>query len=135
MSPRNDYMPRQTLPVFDGSGDWEGFLLPFNRAARRYEWGDEERLNQFIECLRGQASKYLCSLPKSVQNVYPKLLKLKSDRFNQKSPPATARKRLEEVRQKGESDNEFSETVRGLVSQAFPSVSIKPQEEIAAESF
>lgn len=135
MSTRNDYMPRQKLPVFDGSGDWEGFLLPFNRAAQRYEWGDEERLDRFIECLRGQASKYLCSLPKSVQNDYPKLLKLMSDRFNRKDPPATARKRLEEVRQKGESDDEFAETVRRLVSQAFPSVSIELQEEIAAESF
>lgn len=58
-----------------------------------------------------------------------------SDRFNRKDPPATARKRLEEVRQKGESDDEFAETVRRLVSQAFPSVSIELQEEIAAESF
>jgi hypothetical protein len=52
-------MPRQKLPIFDGSDDWEGFLLPFKRAAQRYGWTAEEQLDRFIECLRGQASKYL----------------------------------------------------------------------------
>lgn len=52
-----------------------------------------------------------------------------------KDPPATAEKRLKEVRQNGESDDEFAETVQRLVSQAFPSLSIELQEEIAVESF
>lgn len=42
-----------------------------------------------------------------------------------KDPPATAEKRLKEVRQKGKSDDEFAETVQRLVSQAFPSLSIE----------
>ena len=31
---RQDHMPRQKLPTFDGNSDWNGFLLPFKRAAQ-----------------------------------------------------------------------------------------------------
>jgi hypothetical protein len=58
-----------------------------------------------------------------------------SDRFNRIYPPAEGKKELEEVRQKGEYDDEFAEHVRRLVSQAFPSLNIELQEKIAAESF
>lgn len=53
-------------------------------------------------------------------------------KINRKDPPSKARNHLEEVRQKGEYNDEFTEIVRRLVLQVFPSVNI---EEIAAESF
>ncbi|VDI31122.1 Hypothetical predicted protein [Mytilus galloprovincialis] len=50
---KND-VPRQKLPTFDGKDDYEGFIIPFNRAARRNEWTEEKKLDKYFECLRGQ---------------------------------------------------------------------------------
>ena len=128
-------IPHQKLPTFDGTGDWDGFMLPFKRAIKRYQWSDEEKLDRFVECFRGHASKFITTLPLSVQDNFDRLAKMMEDRFNRKDPPTTARKRLEDLRQKGETDDEFAEEARRLVARAFPTVTITLQEELAAEAF
>ncbi|KAK3097999.1 hypothetical protein FSP39_015198 [Pinctada imbricata] len=132
---RKHDIPHQKLPTFDGTGDWDGFMLPFKRASKRYQWFDEEKLDRFVECFRGHASKFITTLPLSVQENFDRLAKMMEDRFNRKDPPTTARKRLEDLRQKGETDDEFAEEARRLVARAFPSVAIALQEELAAEAF
>ena len=128
-------IPHQKLPTFDGTGDWDGFMLPFKRASKRYQWSDEEKLDRFVECFRGHASKFITTLPLSVQDNFDRLAKMMEDRFNMKDPPTTARKRLEDLRQKGETDDEFAEEARRLVARAFPTVTLTLQEELAAEAF
>ena len=131
---RND-LPRQKLPTFDGSNDWDGFIIPFNRAAKRLMWEPDEKLDRFIECLRGQASKFMASLSPSIQENFDLLTKYMENRFSRKEPPNTARKKLSAIRQKSESNEEFAEEVRRLVGRAYPSVTIELQEELAAEAF
>ncbi len=41
--------PKAKLAVFDGSGDWESFLVPFERQARKYGWSGDYR----VDCLYG----------------------------------------------------------------------------------
>ena len=117
-------IPHQKLPIFDGTGDWDGFMLPFKRASKRYQLSDEEKLDRFVECFRGQASKFITTLPLSVQENFDRLAKMMEDQFDRKDPPTTARKRLEDLRQKGETDDEFAKEARRLVARAFPTVAI-----------
>ena len=128
-------IPHQKLPTFDGTGDWIGFMLPFKRASKRYQWSDEEKMDRFVECFRGHASKFITTLPLSVQENFDRLAKMMEDRFNRKDPPTRSRKRLEDLRQKGETDDECAEEARRLVARAFPTVAIELQEELAAEAF
>ena len=105
------------------------------RVYAAYQWSDEEKLDRFVECFRGHASKFITTLPLSVQDNFVRLAKMMEDRFNRTDPPTTARKRLEDLRQKGETDDEFAEEARRLVVRAFPTVNITLQEELAAEAF
>ncbi|CAG2253447.1 unnamed protein product [Mytilus edulis] len=113
---KND-VPRQKLPTFDGKDDYEGFIIPFNRAARRNEWTEEEKLDRYIECLRGQASKFMTAIPRQERDNFESL------------------SRHMENRQHNEKNEEFAEEVRRLVSRAYPTSSIELQEELAAEHF
>ncbi|KAL5011242.1 hypothetical protein ScPMuIL_011676 [Solemya velum] len=127
--------PRQKLPTYDGTSDWASFMMPFERAARRCGWPEEEKLDRFVECLRGQAIKYLSALPPQVMNNFNELKRQMENRFDRKEPPTTARKRLADLRQKHESNEQFAEEVRRLVTLAYPTVGMELQEELAAEAF
>ncbi|KAK6172537.1 hypothetical protein SNE40_016172 [Patella caerulea] len=128
-------VPRQKLPTFDGTGDWDSFMLPFNRAAIRNNWDDVEKLDRLIECIRGQAARFQASLPSQIQRDFATLISYMEKRFNRKEPPTTARKRLADLRQKHESNEEFSEEVRRLVTLAYKDVNLVLQDELAAEAF
>ncbi|KAL5015456.1 hypothetical protein ScPMuIL_009726 [Solemya velum] len=127
--------PRQKLPTYDGTSDWASFMMPFERAARRCGWPEEEKLDRFVECLRGQAIKYLSALPPQVMNNFNELKRQMENSFDRKEPPTTARKRLADLRQKHESNKQFAEEVRRLVTLAYPTVGMELQEELAAEAF
>lgn len=47
--------PREKLAIFDGGGDWESFLVPFEQQARKYGWSGAHRVDYLHECLRGTA--------------------------------------------------------------------------------
>ena len=131
----NSDVPHQKLPTFDGKDDYEGFIIPFNRAARRNEWIEEDKLDRYIECLRGQASKFMTAIPRQERDSFESISRHMENRFNRKEPPSTARKKLSDLRQHNEKNEEFAEEVRRLVSRAYPTSSIELQEELAAEHF
>ena len=89
---KND-VPRQKLPTFDGKDNYDGFIIPFNRAARRNDWTDEEKLDRYIESLRGPASKCLSTLPRQEREIFESLSRHMENRFNRKEPSTTARKK------------------------------------------
>ncbi|CAC5388412.1 unnamed protein product [Mytilus coruscus] len=43
---KKNEVARKKLPIFDGKDDYEGFIIPFNRAARRNERTEEEKLDR-----------------------------------------------------------------------------------------
>ncbi|KAF5891551.1 uncharacterized protein DAT39_018748 [Clarias magur] len=45
--------PRTKLALFDGSGDWESILVPFERQARKHGWSGHYRVDCLYDCLRG----------------------------------------------------------------------------------
>ncbi|XP_061191756.1 uncharacterized protein LOC133199998 [Saccostrea echinata] len=127
--------PQTKLPTYEGKEDIEVFLVPFERLAERYNWMETEKIDRLYESLKGKAMWYVCSLPKALTANYISIRDSLTKRFGRKDPPATVRRKLAEIRQKGESNDEFGEEVRRLITQAYPGTDLEMQDQLAAESF
>ncbi len=127
--------PKAKLAVFDGSGDWESFLVPFERQARKYGWSGDYRVDCLYGCLRGPAIKYVCSLPEHIREDYTLLKEQLTQRFGQRDPPTTIRRKLGELRQLKESAAEFAEEVQRLITLAYPGVELDLQDQLATDFF
>ena len=65
------------MAIFDGKSDtieWAPFHMQFSRLARRYNWTEEDKLDRFIECLRGRALTYFSQLPEQIRECYEALV-------------------------------------------------------------
>lgn len=78
---------RPKLATYDGRDDWDAFLLPFERLARKYGWTARERVDRLLECLRGAAIRYVRSLPERTREDYVLLVEQLTQRFGLKAPP------------------------------------------------
>ncbi|KAI3370013.1 hypothetical protein L3Q82_024438 [Scortum barcoo] len=123
------------LATYGGQEDWDSFLLPFERQARKYGWTGAERVDRLHECLRGVAIRYVCSLPEHIREDYTLLKEQLTQRFGVKDPPTTVRRKLGELRQGKESAAEFAEEVRRLVSLAYPGTDLLLQDQLATDAF
>ena len=124
------------MATYDGKVEWDSFFIPFERLAKRYQWSEEERLDKLFECLRGDAAKFLCTLPSHVRDDFTSCVRELNQRFGRKDPPSTIRRKLHELRQsKEQSADEFAEVVQKLVAQGYPTADRESQEEFAAEAF
>ncbi|KAM3596786.1 uncharacterized protein V6R79_020929 [Siganus canaliculatus] len=126
---------RPRLATFDGNDDWDSFLLPFERQARKYGWTAAERVDRLHECLRGAAIRYVCSLPERTREDYVLLVEQLTQRFGRKDPPTTVRRRLVELRQGQETSAEFAEEVRRLITLAYPGVDLQLHDQLATDAF
>ncbi len=127
--------PKTKLAVFDGSGDWESFLVPFERQARKYGWSGDYRVDCLYGCLRGPVIKYVCSLPEHIREDYILLKEQLTQRFGQREPPTTIRRKLGELRQLKESAAEFAKEVQRLITLAYPGVELDLQDQLATDFF
>ena len=128
-------VPRAKLPTYDGKEEFDVFIVPFERMARRYNWSEQETIDRIYECLKGRAMWFLCSLPKEMLCTFAAIREALMKRFGRKDPPATVRRMLSEIRQKQESNEEFGEEIRRLVTRAYPGVDVVMQDQLAAEAF
>lgn len=87
------------------------------------------------DCLRGPAIKYVCSLPEHIREDYTLLKEQLTQRFGQRDPPTTIRRKLGELRQLKESAAEFAEEVQRLVTLAYPGVELDLQDQLATDFF
>ena len=128
-------VPRAKLPTYDGKEEFDVFIVPFERMARRYNWSEQETIDRIYECLKGRAMWFLCSLPRDMLRTFAAIREALTKRFGRKDPPATVRRMLSEIRQKQESNEEFGEEIRRLVTRAYPGVDVVMQDQLAAEAF
>lgn len=131
----SDKHNKPKLATFDGKEDWESFIVPLERIARRFGWSEEDTLDQVFTNLRGAASKFACKLPLDIRESYPLLRAQLQKRFGIKEPPTTARRRLSTYKQDTESNEVFSEEIRQLVTLAYPDATREMQDEYAADAF
>ncbi|KAK3098956.1 hypothetical protein FSP39_024662 [Pinctada imbricata] len=127
--------PRAKLPTYDGKEEFDVFIVPFERMAERYNWSEQEKIDKVYECLKGKAMWYMCSLPKEMLRNFDTIKDGLMKRFGRKDPPTTVRRKLSEIRQRQESNEEFGEEIRRLVTRAYPGVDLLLQDQLAAEAF
>ena len=77
----------------------------------------------------------LCSLPRDMLRTFAAIREALTKRFDRKDPPVTLRRMLSEIRQKQESNEEFGEEIRRLVTRVYPGVDVVMQDQLAAEAF
>ena len=73
-------------------------------------------------------------MPKALTGNYRSLRESLTKRFESKDPASTVRRKLADIKQEGESNNEFGKEVRHLVTQAYPGTDLEMQDQIAAEA-
>lgn len=127
--------PKPKMATYDRKEDWESFLLPFELMALKYGWNGAERVDRLHECLRGAATRYVCSFPEHIREDYTLLKEHLTQRFGQHDPPTTVRRRLGELRQSKQSSTEFAEEARRLVTLAYPGVELTLQDQLATDAF
>ena len=74
-------------------------------------------------------------MPKALACNYRSLRENLTKRFESKDPASTVRRKLADIKQKGESNDEFGEEVRHLVTQAYPGSDLEMPDQLAAEAF
>lgn len=78
---------------------------------------------------------YVCSLPRAITANYRSMRESLTKRFGRKDPPSTLRRKLALMRQRGESNDEFGEEVRRLVTQTYPGTDLEMQDQLATQAF
>jgi hypothetical protein len=70
------------IPIFTGREDWQVWIARFETIADRYHWNDEDRLDQLLPRIEGQAAQFLFGqLPKAVLKNYREVVKEMHYRF------------------------------------------------------
>lgn len=90
---------------------------------------------RLYDCLRGAAIKYVCSLPEHIREDYTLLKEQLTQRFGQRDPPTTIKRKLGELRQLKELAAEIAEEVQHLVTLAYPVVKLDLQDQLATDFF
>ena len=107
--------PQTKLPTNEGQEDIHILFVP-----------------DFMIALR---VRHVCSLPRALTDIYKSLRESSTKRFKGKDPASTICRKLADISQKGESNDEFGEEVRRLVTQAYPGTDLEMQDQLAAEAF
>lgn len=120
---------------YDGSNEVEIFLTPFQRLAERYGWDEMEKNDRLYECLKGKTMMYVCSLPQEMCNDFRALSGSLINIFGRRDPPTKICRKLSEIKQKEETNEELAEEIKRLVTRAYPTVGLDMQDQLAAEYF
>ena len=109
------------LATYDGKQDWRAFFLQFERMSNRYGWDPADRVDRLTDCLRGKALDFYGSLELIVREDFDRLTRKMDARFGRKDPPASLRRQLSALKQKGEESlEEFAERAQKLAADSFP---------------
>ena len=74
--------PHTQRITYDGNTDWEAFIVPFERMAKRYEWSEVDQINWLFDFMYRPPLRYLCGLAARRQEVtYEDLINHLSYRF------------------------------------------------------
>lgn len=124
------------LSTYDGTSDWKSYHLQFVHTATRFEWGELQKLDNFLMCLRGKALKYFSTRPTSVQRDFDTLVDKMAQRFGDKDLPHSIRRQLQDVKQTiEESIEDYAERVQEMATEGYVEASEDIVEMMATEAF
>ena len=125
-----------TLPKFNGTGSWDGFITSFEKLVRKFEVSDEEKLELLQICLQEQASKFEQALPIAVRANYAQYVERLQARYGEDRDATTARMKLHGIRQTvTETEDEFSERLEQLTELAYPNGNQDMKNDIIVHEF
>jgi len=105
------------LSTYDENNDWKSYYLQFEDTANRFEWNEEQKLDNCLLCLRGKALKFFSTRPVSIQKYFDQLMEKMNQRFGKKDLTHSIRRELQEVKQNlDESIEEYAERVKEMAT-------------------
>jgi hypothetical protein len=124
-------LPR--IQAYTGKGNWETYLVQFERMATRSGWDDRDKVDRLFDCLADQALEYAQRM--STED-YHELCAEMSRRFKLKDTPIASRRQLHLIKQlEGEELAEFSQRVHWLAMDGHPNARPSTVQEVAVEAF
>lgn len=131
-----DMFARPNMPLFNGKDEWKPYFLQFSSMADEYQWPNEERLFNLIQCLRDKALKYFGGLPTSVHANYKLLCQKLGERFGRKEEPHIIRRDLQNLRQEvDETIEEFADRAEKLAVDGYPDIPEQYVNTLATDAF
>lgn len=74
----------QKLPNFTGKENWKAWITRFEDIARRQRWTINQKLDQIIPCLQGQAGEFVfCKLSERVRGNYKILIEEHNNKYRE----------------------------------------------------
>ena len=109
------------MPVFDGKGRWQSYLLQFQTILHMYQCCDERvMVGKLVEALREKALDYFESLPVAVRTDFAALCKAMESRFGRTEHGPIVRAKLQASSQLiSESLDEFADRIQRMATEGY----------------
>ena len=108
------------IPSFTGKEDWSTWIARFEAVAFRYRWGREERLDQLLPRIEGQASEFVFTqLPSSIVQNYDDLIAELNSRYRRiETARSFAMKFSSRIQANGETAEDYAADLKRLYDRA-----------------
>ena len=122
---------------FDGrTVEWKDFIVHFEQVSDWNRWSYQEKSQQLVMCLRGEAQKLLGDLTVALRSDYDQLKSVLTKRFNPQELVIAHRCEFRTRRRKhGENPSDYGYALRRLGCLAFPKMTYDDREINILEQF
>ena len=120
-NPNSHFKTHVKLPIFTGKESWKVWYNRFNTVASRLGWNKDERLDEMLPRLQGQAGEFVFDQlsPESRENYRSLIYELET-RFRVIETPKSFGSRFSKCNQKsGESAEEYAAELKRLYNKAY----------------
>lgn len=130
-------LPEAKLPPFTGKEEWKTWFNRFEAVARRRNWDEETKLDNFLPRLQGTAGDFVFSqLPQHTLSNYNNLVKELNNRFRVVETEKTfAAKFSQRCQRQGETAEEYAADLKRLYAKAYKSRDEKTRQEDLVRRF
>ncbi|KAH3866624.1 hypothetical protein DPMN_029722 [Dreissena polymorpha] len=117
---RRNNVPLPKIPPFTGKEDWNVWHSKFEAIARRYGWEEEDKLDNLLPRLEGQASEFVFTqLPSRILSDYERLTREITSRYRViETPRSFAAKFNRRSQRHGETAEEYAAELKKLYDKA-----------------
>jgi len=120
-APRREARERVYMAKFDGSSDWDAYLVQFKIVAEANGWSLDEKRVQLISKLEGEAARILARLCPTDQGDLFAITQALSRRFSSTGPDSYFMNLLSQrVQKPGETVQQLADEIESLAIRAFP---------------
>ena len=122
--------------TFDGSINWQDYIVHFNLIAELNQWNDETKALELATNLRGPALSVLSDLRPDFRHDFRHLVSTLAARFDPENQTEIYKTQLKSrIRKKNETITELVQDVKRLVRMAYPTAPLSFRDQITKDSF